>query len=337
MKIRKSAIPNLLVLGFFCALVLSGFKQYSVWQQVLDLEGQDAASLVTGLHPHALRFALIFPVLLLSNQIGMEQDALFSIVILTLLASMCFLLSCSLSIIRHRMAREWPRYYWMVLAPTVGMAMVMNGRVAIAMFGLSLLILLMTSWQAGHLRSGILFLIGAAVALLFMAVSSGTIMVGVLVFMVFCLVMPFCRWPAFRSRDLGLVVACLAILAGLAPFLGVSIQKNLDFYGGGTEGFVNMVNHGFGAFFPESPHLLIIFAVVGGYLGFRAAQYGVGLYHKQAISAPLQISVIASMFLGVFGYSTLLVAMPAVFGIMALQYLGPAPRLDAKTSGSSSQ
>lgn len=310
----SKVLNTLLVLGYLAVIVL-GIKQYSLWQQVLDLDGESAGQLLTGLHPHALRFLIVLPVFLLARNIGAPQDLVFSIFVSLVFIFSAFFLACAVSTSLWGDNRYRHRYYAQIFVPIALLSMAMNGRIAIAMLGLSMMVCAISSRLQNPTASATRFFFAAMVAVLLMSVSSGTIMVGVGSMLFYCVIGLIHFWPRpTRSQIRSLWVGLFSVIL-FSPFLFVGIDKNITFFGGGLEGAVNLVNHGFGSLLPEATWLMPVFLIGGGFLAFSAVSHLHRVYAAGDVTFPFQLVVVASLGLGIFGYSTLVVAAPALFAL----------------------
>ncbi len=322
--ISASKVLNILLVVGYLSIVALGIKQYSLWQQVLDLDGESAGQLITALHPHALRFLIVLPVFLLARNIGAPQDLVFSLFVTIVFVLSAYYLACAVSTAIWGDNRYRHRYYAGIFLPIALLSMAMNGRIAIAILGLSILVCAISTRIRSPRQSVLKFLFAMLVALLLMAVSSGTIMVGVLSMLFFCGIGVFAHWPKpTRSQISSLWVGIGAVVC-FSPFLLVSIDKNVSFFGGGLEGAVNLINHGFGSLLPEASWLMPVFILGASFLAFSALTHLTRIYHRGDVTFPFQLVVLASLGLGIFGYSTLVVAAPAAFALFVVRSaIGP--------------
>jgi hypothetical protein len=196
-----------------------------------------------------------------------------------------------------------------VFAVFVGLSLFMNGRLSFAFLGMAILLLVLVRRGLdgiGNVRTILWF----PVILWLASVSSGTFAVALGTMIVYPVTLLFARFPSVRMGD-ALLLAPLAVgTLALSPLSLLFLRKNVDFYGGGIKGFFNMLNHGPGRMiYLIGPEVLTPLALLGLLLGgFVAA---VVLTRRRAV-APPTVAVALAVSVGVFGYSTLMMALPGM-------------------------
>ena len=185
----------------------------------------------------------------------------------------------------------------------------MNGRGAVAFFGYALV--LNAVLQIHYNRRLSLWVIVKVIAGIFLcSVSSGTFMSGILALAVafwFELARLAKLSMSLRASRLGLILTfmALALLYFVWDFLAAGVLKNIDYYGGGAEGIVEMLNHGAGSViypFVRDLELWMITAIL----------LVVAVLVSQALmTLPLGFMlhlILSAIAIGVFGYTTLALA-----------------------------
>ncbi len=310
MKIGKAAMLNVAFTLVYGLIILTGLKQFSIWSQILDLEDVNLGTFALTASPHLLRFLVVLPALVLAHLLDLNQEYVFSVFILGLTIGIVFMISRTLGETVDRKAKNWVHYYRWVALPMFAVTFLMNGRIVIAMFGLMLLISAQVAWFLNRDRPLWRFFVSQLVGLFLLNVSSGTVMVGVICFISFTVIMPLAQYPRADRRHLPLLLVSALTLTLFSPFLAIGIIKNLDYYGGGIQGFIGMLQHGFGKILPDD----IVFQSLAGVaillwlaVVWRSVR---GVYRSERRNAPIVIATFVSIPLGAFGFSTLLVGLP---------------------------
>lgn len=320
MRLSRTKVLSLLLIALFLAAILVGLKRFEVWDQITALENAETSDLLLspgGIHPHALRFMLMMPVVLAARWLSIDQDFLFSLVCWAAITGTAAMSSKILGALRTGLPTPWHRHFAPPYLFLTAIALAMHGRIILSFTGLTLLVLSQVQWQGelltSHRKLGIRIFWG----FLLTSVSSGTLMVAALFTIAFILWMPLSTLPRIRRRNFPLMGLGLLLIAGASPLLFIGVKKNLQFFGGGSNGLVHMLNHGPGklllALGRESLLLASGIAITGLGIGLIALAAATYLYRHQARVAPVWVALGCSMSVGVFGFSTLLSGLPALF------------------------
>lgn len=331
MRLRKSALWVWGLTLAYLAVIASGAKTFTVWSQITDLATADPVTVFAAGNIHAIRYSVMYPVVWLADAVGLPADRVFSFVLVAVFFLLAMVVSKVLSIVKTGSTGRWRTYFPEFFAFFALVSMVMNGRIALAMLGLSTIMLAQVKWQTGIERS-----VGALagytlLGIVLSGVSTGTFLVAMFIAAVFTMVVPLARWPVIRRGDLTLFAIGGLITAAVSPIILMSAEKNLAFYGGGFEGLLRMLSHGAGAFLPRDMAMLglvglLLALLCGAYL--RRARR---LFTRQAPTGPIEGVALSVVLLGPFGYSTMLACLPAI-AILARSQLPaivarmPAPR-----------
>jgi hypothetical protein len=182
----------------------------------------------------------------------------------------------------------------------------MNGRIIFAILGAAIILYSFVNWD--NLRPYNLML-NLLTSFFLCSVSSGTFTLTVLLAFMFVL------YKLFRNKNkkefLTFVPFLIAALA-LLPTLITLIKKNIDYYGGGFNGALAMLDHGFGRYFLSVDSFILIMLLITSLILFLFVLFFI-LYFER-ISAPIWV-VLVSIAGGVFGFSTMMIFIPALIVI----------------------
>lgn len=312
MRVKTSTLVALFAMSPLLLSVFLGFKSYEVWPQITYLwrVGANPITELVQTDPHALRFALIYPILGIAETLGVDHDTLFTAVLLCV----CFLTIQTMNRIIGSivMAPRNPVTIQVITATIlVFLFFFMNGRIGFAFLGYSILLLVVVRHHYQRefkVFSFIALFIGFALC----SVSSGTLASAA--FVVF-LAIYFEAFRSIRRRSLtrsglALFLSCFAVGLILSRFVLVGIQQNISYYGGGSEGFLRMLEHGFGSALYPILHALGLPLVVSLMVGTGLLFSLLLARMPHSLLAHLILSAIAC---GAFGYSTLsLAALPLI-------------------------
>lgn len=293
-----SRLRWLTVLAFGALLSLSGLKRFEPWEQVLDLWEANVSPLVLAVtgHPHFFRFLTAYPGFLLEES---YPDLGFSLFISLFMACNAVLWR-KLSFFARG---EGPGS----MAWTVFFAahVFMNGRGVIAWTawlicaGLCLRQARGASWD---LRSLLLAFLSCWLA----AVSTGVFIVVVAAFVLFQL--QFRRKRRMHpARKLVLLAFAAPALFYVGQYLLLSVQKNVEFFGGGLTGVYHMLAHGLGRVLFGS-ELLAIVIVAGA--AFALLFLWVLIKLRGTPFSPMEQLLAFTAFGGLFGLTVFTLAVP---------------------------
>jgi hypothetical protein len=325
-RLNKAALPVWGLSALFVLYIASGFKTFTVWDQITRFAGAGPFDLFETGHIHALRFAVMYPVIWFAHQFGLHVDRTFSFALIPVFIGIGVLLAKTCSVIRRGHTGDWRVYFPELFGFFAVLSYAMNGRMALAMLGLTIIIHAQTKWQARVGGSAMGLALSLALGLALMSVSTGTFLVGVFLAVTFTVVLPLTKMPAIRKADLWLLVLGLAVLAAAYPLALRAIVKNLEHFGGGLDGLVRMLSHGAGVVLPPDLWLLGLLALVGLAFGLVYVRRAVTLYRERSPAGPVELGAISVLFLGPFGFSTMLVSLPA-YAVIARAALAGASSL----------
>lgn len=314
----RSGYVNAFLTITYVIVLLIYDKHFYIWSQVTVLMGEGWRSILA--NPHATRYVLVYPAIFLSELLGAEANEVFSWYVVFLVILTARILAVTTVMISGHKGKVAGNWYFLYLLAYGAVTFFMNGRLAFAFLGISLIMFAQVRYLIANVprvaTTSFLFLLG----LFFTSVSSGTLAVGNGIIVLFLLALGISRFPRIRVRDMWLgMIVTLFLLFLVGPFLKIFIKKNLGFYGGSV---VNMLSHGYGAILKLSGgDLGVIIAVMmtAGFLLLSVLPLVLKLVvQRSPLIAPLCINA-AAVFVGVFGWSA---AATALTGLMPLIFLG---------------
>jgi len=131
---------------------------------------------------------------------------------------------------------------------------------------------------------------------------------------------PLASWPKLRRVDGPVLGIGILLFAMLTPFTIIYVLKNLDFFGGGLVGLSNMTRHGAALLvkkFGSNGLLAIGLMAVPAALALLQflVRTRINLRRRSGFT-PLHVPIAGSLTLGMFGYTTLAVCIPALITLL---------------------
>jgi hypothetical protein len=291
------------------ALALAlGLKRFLVWDQILVLRDADFWGVFHALHPHALRWLALQPVMAF-DRFGYDPHTVFTLLCLVLTTASACLLARAGAVFLP--GREDALRVWTFL-PLALVTIAMNGRLIPAFFGLSLLLALHVELAAGRPRAWGWFLAGQLLALLALSVSSGSFAVGAVACGGSWIALAASRWrDSLRRSTLLALLATALLLSG--ALVAAFARKALHFFGGDPLG---VLGHGAGALLLPYGPVVALGGVVVICVSAVAATWLIRFPAGPGIH--LRLPIAASVILGLCGWSTLVTALPALILVVAV-------------------
>jgi hypothetical protein len=288
------------------ALAISALrvKHFEAWDQVQMLWDAKVSPLLLVGHPHFFRFMAAYP--------GFVLEELYPEIGFSLYISLFF--SINLAVWRQ-LALLYLRRPPTLLASVLFVAVhfMMNGRGVIAWSSWLIavwLCLRLRQGQAPGLYQWTLSLLACWLS----AVSTGVFVV-IVVALAYFYIGYMKRSPWRRANVVGVIVLGAPFLYEIFDYFLVAVNKNLDFYGGGLTGAINMLNHGLGAVFFGSELILLAVLLVVGLL----ASSCLALLLFGVRFSPMTTLRIMPVLGGMFGFTVLTLAIPlALFALPPL-------------------
>ncbi|MCL5961867.1 MAG: hypothetical protein M1358_21560 [Chloroflexi bacterium] len=314
----------MLPLSIYLVLLMGGAFRFDLYDQARVLRGASVLNLIRTLHPHAPRFLVAYPAILVANWSGLDIDRVYGFYAGLSMLALWFVLR-QIALVLGRPESESRLYY----AAAIILSLVMHGRLIHAFLGMAMVLLAQTRQAVfGRLKIGDGFLLLAG---LFLAsVSTGTLVVATLQIIAVQLWFPGTSGWSKRLAWVALLPAAVVL-----PYAAEMIRKLVTFYGGGSQFIFGVLNHGAGRLLLKPPITPV--AAVGLVAGALVARDVWFFVTREARSlTPALISIALSIAGGVFGYSTGLMLMPGalVIGSMSYSWLSSGTRsLPLRTGG----
>lgn len=329
---RLASVLTITIWIVFTIVVLSGAKQFTLWSQVVYLyrHGADPAQLLVQMHPHFLRYLLVYPIFESAAAMRVSADGIFSIVCLFGLFAV-FLAVRTLDRLLSHSPSNWANLCWSLLL--CGLAAAMNGRGVLAFLGYALLLVsLVPVFDDDRPRWWLFASLPAA--MLFCSVSSGVLAVAFMFIVVACTITALRHKEVYLPANTALLlVSAAATLVLCWKFLIVGVEKNLVFFGGGIDGLWEMLAHGAGKILTlVNPLTLAPLALVVIAAGFIAIWAGRAFAPAVVICGAAGLIAVAG---GVFGFTTLTIVVVPALAMLRLLLARPAHivRLPPRSSG----
>ena len=287
------------LLLLYCFMCFTEIITFKLWPQVEEIwkEGYDELSITN--NKLFLRFYLVFPIFSLSKNLGIDYNYLFTIIVPVMIFSSALNIA-KVNYDVDELIKSKGRIKILTLSFLVlsGLSLFMNGRIVFAILGASMLLMVGYFW--GSLKI-VKLVVLSIVGLFLTSVSSGTF----IVFALSLFILSFYHFlNDFSKRNVMLFCCSTILLLLISPLLKMYFFRNLDFYGGGFHGFINMLNHGFGA---------LLFTENFYFLGFIVLLVMVFIFFFFFYFRNLRVCfIILSIALvgGLFGYSTMMIGIP---------------------------
>ncbi|BCL71453.1 hypothetical protein TUMSATVNIG1_34190 [Vibrio nigripulchritudo] len=263
------------------------------------------------MHPHGPRYALVYPIFMFSEILNVDYDTTYSYIVPVMVS---YIVSLNISVFRIISNRRMKRLELIVIPLFyVTLTLMMNGRIVFALLGASLFIYNFISGTKGF-RS-----LASLMASLFLCtVSSGTLSIVVIWLTIYMCIGNNKSHTSLYFR----LIFLFSFFMFFGDFLIRITNKNLNYYGGGFEGAINMLTHGAGKLFFIGPYisaLLILsaFAMLGIIVCIIVLLKEARI-SKRIATCYLFFFVGASG--GLFGFSTMAVSIPILLALAAYHY-----------------
>ncbi len=319
LKLSRSKIQMILVFAPLVLAVAFGVKKFELWSQLTYLWHVKASPIteILNLSPHSFRYALFFPVFYFSESIGIDRDIIFTLIVVVIGYFTAFLIFDSSKLISNS-KNGINTSYFLICGTIVFLLFMMNGRGAVALFGYALLVnvILALEFKA---RFTFWVVVKIFFALLFCSVSSGTLSVSVasLMLLIFYNIIGIVERLVFMRLSKRLAIGTFFELVVFSIYISmvlVGLFKNLSFYGIGFEQSLELLQHGAGAALEPVLKVLPLAVLV---VLVSTAAIGVNLFVARLYSPTLARLLIICVALGMFGYTTLAMAIVPILVLLA--------------------
>ncbi len=294
-RVKKISLAELFVfMIYFCCIVLN-LLDFSMLAQVVDIIDINSGTekwdltqnMLSNFHPHAFRLVLMLPFYWIHDYFSIDVNISFGIAVLLL---MFLTYKYIVFIVKFQDSTKFALLNFIFFV-----MLLMNGRIAFAIYGNALL--LKTLYQMYYLRKirFVEFIIKVFLGLFFTTVSTGTVFVGILSFIIFYSIVILRKIPTINLKVLFYFCSVIGFLIFLVQdFLLIYINKNLKYFGS----FYNMASHGLGKYLKAEMILLVPIIIILIYFILRKIR------QNELLVLPLSM-VISASIIGVFGLSSL--------------------------------
>ena len=244
-QLKAGALISVATL-IFVSLLFTGVLHFEVWSQIDYLSNAEVDTTSASLMAQLPRYFVVSPAYLLSDELGVNLDAVYSWYMLgvTVMTSILWAIS------RDMLFKSSAKFSFVYSVPFI-LLFGVNGRFVFGLFGLSLLLSLSISLANSGLT--VAKTIGMFFGLLFSSVSSGVFMVGFLFLLMSFIDKNNKDNPRVKNGTKKGAVWLVLILIVLPAFAltGAFLFKNFTYFM--DEGsLLNILSHGLGVFFnPE--------------------------------------------------------------------------------------
>ncbi len=304
--IRLSSFIGLFLLFFYILLIVLGVQKYLIWSQITDLidglthteRWELIFELIDSSHPHALRIFLVNIIYDMADLLPLSLEKVFSIVVI-----LCIYFTYKINAYigaKSFVSNMLVLFFFFILV------LLMNGRIAFAIFGNTLILYALFKRHYVGESSFLIFFFYILLGVLFCSVSSGTTFVAIGFILCFYLIQLLLYFPKINTKIVLYFTLFIALLLfGIKDILLVYFYKNLAYYDGSL---YNMLSHGVGKYLTSYyliilPFLLVIVVFVWRY------------FKKYPLLILPGSLVVSAVFIGLFGLSSL---VSGVSGFMLL-------------------
>jgi len=295
----------------FCSTELI---QFHLWPQVIVLWEMNADFNELILHPHGMRYLLVYSIFRVADFMGVSYDLIFSLIVPVLVFVTAHYIIKSVSTKLLLSNHNQKVLFFTVFMLLVLLSTLMNGRILFAITGASILLSILMSWKKIAFFKIVIFFL---IALILSSVSSGTVFVSIITFVVFVVYQNF-NSGRFSWKNISLLCLMMTGTFYIFPLLKVLIMKNVNYFGGGVDGVVNMLGHGVGRVLLKMDLEVLILSLLLLLLVFLINLLLLRYYNK--IIIPL-LFIVVSTSGGLFGLSTMMMMIPAVMVIACILIL----------------
>lgn len=324
---RHNIIKNIkyfIIIFLIMYLVIMIFNiKYDLFPQAKHLLGASLIQLIIDSHPHSFRYLVAYPAIIVHEVLNIDLTISYTMYCLILLSIMNLYINRIINILKGQFEASYS-YRNIIISTilTTIIMLMMNGRLIPAYTGI---VLIIYSLIKLHINRSIKIkdYMYISMGFLLSTVSSGVMMVSF-----FQIVLGICVYVAKHKKYLsvfGLITISYPIINKCISYVYYMSVRNINYFGGGIDGFFNMLVHGLGKYIYMIPNLSfyklmsitiimivgivsIIFIYTKIIQDLRQNYYRIYLY----MSIPIGITC------GLFGISTATMIIPSIIIIVNL-------------------
>lgn len=301
----REIVSSLLFGGLFSLLISLNIVEFPMFPQAAEIFSmdEDVFYWFSQGHPHAIRLLIVYPGVMISKAFRLTIDLGVTIYSASLMILIVFFMMRMLNIIGKESRLTSLLSGIFVLA----LSIVMNGRLIFVFFGVSLLALYELKYREKETSIFALQII-TGVAVSFTMVSSGTMMISMAYTL---LILPY-RWKKtvrFNEKVvfiLTILISLIPVISLVLPYIVMMTCRNIDYYGGGIQGTINLINHGLGRYINTGSKALMLLLFV---MGAMVVLINIHVFRHRVSrpdnpDLPLILLVNLSVYGSIFGLST---------------------------------
>tara|TARA_B100000787_G_scaffold129270_1_gene98131 strand:+ start:3124 stop:4071 length:948 start_codon:yes stop_codon:yes gene_type:complete len=292
-------------------LIILKIKEYNVWQQILDGYSSGSALIyLDNLASHTVRLILMHPVVFFSESFNLDLNIVFTFVVFGVFIFINFRVYywCNLFLKN----KGGIKTAFIINSILLFFFLIINGRNS---FSFLANVILFDAYLIIYNKNKIILpMFLAFLAGFFCNVSSGTYAVMVInVVLCFTIIMfkrPFSR---LFFQTFMILICSVGIFS---PVMIKGFIKNLEYY---DNSIINMLNHGYGKIITSNSEILILIIPIGFFIFLVVL--------KHILESPISKLVhlrwsylISSLLGGLFGYSSLVGALPVLLFLFFITY-----------------
>ena len=292
-RLKTNIVVNIFVL-IYASIIFLGLKKLIVWDQIIDLwiidtNPQDGIFIGA----HGLRYLIMYPILISSKLLEIDKDYFFSYISIIVFYYVLHTINIT--------AKNYDKNYNIFSAIILNIIFLLafwfiNGRGIFMLLGYAMVVSFIVKSNL-NLQNTFKLLIG----LFFCGISTG-------VFASACLQVLFMspRFIDLKKIEQKYIIPIILFLIFFSQFFLyffiVGIKKNIDYYGGGFDGFINMFSHGYGStFFSNDKYVLIASFLIVFLILITMIMIIIRYNHR---ITDMEALLLINIALGVFGNTT---------------------------------
>lgn len=294
---------------FFSILIVSKSMSFELWPQVYYFrgawEGVNVLTIDPMAEPHLIRYMLVWPIFTISDYLTVDSDFIFSLCCIFIIYFLSMNIASIATFTFFDKEKCCDVAILISLTSILILSSFMNGRILFAMLGFSLIVLSIIRYELDTLSSRKMFFYIFSGYFL-CSVSSGTFLVAIFFTLSWFLI------GIKRKRTLEMYLSYLILIALISPLIYVSLINNIDFYGGGFYGLINMLHHGAGIVFYRVGEFMFYPLIIMCILAIILALW---LLHVLPNLRVILLAIYASILGGAFGFSSFAVGLPIIISL----------------------